>query len=337
MIRVAAAVFAAMAIAALLAAMAAVAVIKAALAPGPAPDPVTILVERGSGLQSIGEALAAAGAVRDGTVFVLAVRFGGLDRVLQAGEYAFPPHVSAAAAARAMARGAVVVHRLTVPEGLTSREIRDLLVAEPLLSGPVEAAADGTLLPETYRFTRGDARQGLIDRMQRDMRDAVDALWPRRDADLPFDTPQEAVALAAIVEKETAVPGERPLVAGVFVNRLKRGMPLQSDPTVIYALTGGRGALGRTLARADWAIDSPYNTYRNTGLPPGAIANPGRESIAAVLHPAETDYLYFVADGSGGHAFAATLEEHNRNVEAWRRLRDGGTDPAGQEEGGTAP
>jgi UPF0755 protein len=186
-----------------------------------------------------------------------------------------------------------------------------------------EIPAEGTLLPETYSYQRGDSCNDLIGRMKAAMQHAIDELWPARTPGLPFADAQEAVILASIVEKETGLAAERPLVASVFVNRLVDGMPLQSDPTVIYAITQGRGKLDRQLLRSDWQIESPYNTYVARGLPPGPIANPGRAAIAAVLDPAKTDYLYFVANGTGGHAFAVTLDEHNRNVEAWRRIRDG--------------
>jgi UPF0755 protein len=217
--------------------------------------------------------------------------------------------------------GVTVKHRLTIPEGLTSAEIVALVAAAPDLEGSVPAAlpADGSLLPETYFFSKGDTREQLLERMRKGMSDALAELWPARDGAVALKTVAEAVTLASIVEKETGLAAERPRVASVFFNRLAQGMPLQSDPTVIYALTGGKGPLGRALLRADLQVASPYNTYANPGLPPGPIANPGRASLEAVLHPDSTKDLYFVADGSGGHAFAATLDEHNRNVAAWRK------------------
>ena len=179
---------------------------------------------------------------------------------------------------------------------------------------------EGSLLPETYLFTRGDTRAEIIARMQAAMT-AVDRLWAERAAGLPLDTPEEAVILASIIEKETGVNSERAVVAGVFVNRLRRGMRLQTDPTVIYALTNGERPLGRELWRRDLEVDSPYNTYKVVGLPPGPIANPGLSALEAAMNPAETEYFYFVADGSGGHAFAKTLRDHNRNVAEWRRFQ----------------
>lgn len=225
-----------------------------------------------------------------------------------------------------LVEGDTVVRKVTVPEGLTSTEIVALINEAEGLSGEIESVPpEGSLLPETFHFTYGDPRNALIERMQADMKRLLDGLWEGRAEDLPISTPEEAVILASIIEKETAVAGERPQVASVFVNRLNRGMPLQSDPTVVYALTDGEGPLGRPLTRQDWKVDSPYNTYANSGLPPGPIANPGRESLEAALQPAETEFLYFVADGSGGHAFAKTLAEHNRNVAKWRRIRDAET------------
>jgi UPF0755 protein len=223
--------------------------------------------------------------------------------------------------------GKTVVRRLTVAEGLTTAQVLDLLDATDGLEGRIaERPPEGSLLPETYHFSYGDSRQGMVERMQRAMRETLDRLWRKRRADLPLKTKQQALTLASIVEKETAVPHERPHIAGVFLNRLRRGMPLQSDPTVAYALTGGKVPLDRALASADLKTDSPYNTYVSRGLPPGPIANPGRESIAAVLQPLDTDDLYFVADGGGGHAFARTFQEHLRNVQRWRKVEREGRD-----------
>jgi UPF0755 protein len=259
--------------------------------------------------------------IRDSLVFAAGVRVYGEERPLQAGEYQFAARVSMRLVMEQMIDGVTVKHRLTIPEGLTSAEIVALVAAAPDLEGSVPAAlpADGSLLPETYFFSKGDTREQLIERMRKGMSDTLAELWPARDGAVPLKTIAEAVTLASIVEKETGLATERPHVASVFFNRLAQGMPLQSDPTVIYALTGGKGPLGRALLRADLQFASPYNTYANAGLPPGPIANPGRASLEAVLHPASTKDLYFVADGSGGHAFAATLDEHNRNVAAWRK------------------
>jgi UPF0755 protein len=217
--------------------------------------------------------------------------------------------------------GRTVVRHLTIPEGLTTVEILALLDDAPGLSGDRSPPAEGTLLPETYNYSWGDSRAGMMARMQKAMAETLAKLWASRAAGLPLATPEAAVTLASLVEKETALAAERPRVAGVFVNRLRLGMRLQSDPTVVYALTAGKGPLGRELTRADLEVPSPYNTYRIDGLPPGPIANPGRAAIAAALQPLASRELYFVADGSGGHAFASTLEEHNRNVTRWRKLQ----------------
>jgi len=211
--------------------------------------------------------------------------------------------------------------RVVLAEGVTSARATAALRAADFLTGTIEAPpAEGRLAPRSYQVARGTARAALIARMRAAQESILAELWPERTAGLPIGTPEEALILASIVEKETAVAAERPLVASVFVNRLRAGMRLQSDPTVIYGITGGERALGRGLRRSELRRDTPWNTYVNEGLPPTPIANPGREAIAAVLNPAETEYLYFVADGSGGHAFAETLAEHNRNVARWREI-----------------
>jgi len=222
--------------------------------------------------------------------------------------------------AELIASGVTLVHRITVPEGLASAEIVTLLMDAEALEGDIsEVPPDGALLPETYHFHRGDARTEILDRMRQSMTEALAEAWEKRAENLPLKSPQEALVLAAIVEKETGVDRERALVAGVFVNRLRKGMPLQSDPTVVYGITLGAAPLGRALTRKDLAKPTPYNTYQINGLPPGPIANPGRAALEAAVNPAETEFFYFVADGNGGHAFAKTLAEHNRNVAKWRK------------------
>ncbi len=289
--------------------------------PGPAAADTTVVIEHGLGVRAIADKLADAGVIADPLVFSAGVRVYGEERPLQAGEYQFPARRSMREIMEQMIAGTTVVHRLTIPEGLTSAEIVALVAAAPDLDGsmPAEMPADGSLLPETYFFSKGDTRPQLLERMRKGMSDALAELWPARDSTVALKSVAEAVTLASIVEKETGLAAERPHVASVFFNRLAQGMPLQSDPTVIYALTGGKGPLGRALTRADLQVANPYNTYVNPGLPPGPIANPGRASLRAVLHPDSTKDLYFVADGSGGHAFAATLDEHNKNVAAWRQ------------------
>jgi UPF0755 protein len=288
---------------------------------GPAAADSVVVLASGTGLQGIAGRLAEAGVIASADVFVLAARLGaGGGRDLKAGEYRFPARASIAAVLEKLRAGDTVVHRLTVPEGLTSHQVLALVAAAEGLEGEVGTVPDeGTLLPETYHYNFGDTREGLVRRMTEAMRAALDELWPARRSDLPLRSPDEALVLASIVEKETGVAAERARVAGVFVNRLKRNMRLQSDPTVIYALTEGRTSLDRAPTRAELATDSPYNTYVVTGLPPGPIANPGRAALEATLQALPTDELYFVADGSGGHAFARTFAEHLVNVRRWRR------------------
>ena len=289
-------------------------------AAGPLQDEVVVVVPRGAGLEAIAADLAAAGAISDARVFALGVRLFGDATALKAGEYAFAPGSSMEQVAALIASGRTVVYRLTVPEGLTSKEIVDLLQEAEALQGTIDAVpADGALLPETYHFHRGDQRSAVLERMTQSMAATLDEVWEARAEDLPLTSPQEAVILASIIEKETGVDAERALVAGVFVNRLRKGMPLQSDPTVVYGITEGKAPLGRSLTRKDLAEPTPFNTYKINGLPPGPIANPGRAALQAAVSPAETEYFYFVADGNGGHAFAKTLSEHNKNVAKWRR------------------
>ncbi|HEY8190713.1 MAG TPA: endolytic transglycosylase MltG, partial [Micavibrio sp.] len=247
----------------------------------------------------------------------------------KAGEYEFAPSISMRAVLFKLTHGDIVQRRMTIPEGRTSWQIVQIINAADGMTGTIrDIPKEGSLLPETYSFARDADRSGIISDMSKAMENAVAELWPNRAEGLPFDTPDQAITLASVVEKETGMASERARIAGVFINRLKRGMPLQSDPTVIYALTkgivkeDGMGPLGRRLLRKDMdETESPYNTYKYPGLPPGPIANPGRAAIEAVLHPEQNDYLYFVADGKGGHVFAATLAEHERNAAEWRQIR----------------
>ncbi len=290
--------------------------------PGPLQADTTVIVERGASLTAIAENLQSGGVIDDAFLFGLAARLYRVSRSLKAGEYAFPARVTMGGVIDILVSGETVIRQFTVPEGLTSVEVMTLIADVEGLVGELDGIpAEGSMLPETYNYAWADARPEVVERMQIAMSAALEELWPNRADGLPIDTPEEAVILASIVEKETGVPEERALVAGVFINRLKRGMRLQSDPTVVYALTGGSGPLGRALRSRDLKVENPYNTYGNAGLPPGPIANPGRAALEAVLNPAETDYLYFVADGTGGHAFAKTLAEHNRNVAKWRSIR----------------
>jgi len=289
--------------------------------PGPLSQPVTIVIPQGAGLASIAERLAEVGVIDDPLIFEAGVRLADRARALKAGEYLFPANVSPRAAMDLLTDGSVVARKVTVAEGLTTPRVLDIIRTTEGLTGAVTLSpGEGTLLPETYHFALDDNRDAIIRRMMTAMDETLAALWPDRAEGLPIDTPEQAVILASIVEKETGLPEERAHVAGVFVNRLRRGMRLQSDPTVIYGLDPS-GTLGRGLTRRDLETATPYNTYVILGLPPGPICNPGRDAIAAVLHPLETSHLYFVADGTGGHAFASTLAEHNRNVARWRRIQ----------------
>ena len=290
---------------------------------GPLASEQVLVITPGSNLAQIARQLEAAGVLENAFIFRIGVRTMALSRSLKAGEFAFPAGVSMRDAAEIIASGKSVLYPLTIPEGLTSREIQELVRQEERLTGDIPDAPlpEGTLLPETYSFTRGDSRAQLIERMRAAMAAELAELWPGRDPDLPIKSPEEALILASIVEKETGVPEERPLVASVFVNRLRKGMRLQSDPTVAFGITLGEAPLGRLLTQADLRAPTAYNTYQIDRLPPGPIANPGRASIEAVLHPAETSYLYFVADGTGGHAFSKTLQEHNKNVAKWRKVQ----------------
>lgn len=298
-------------------------------APGPSAEESITLLPRGAGLIRIAAQLESEGLITDRRIFRAAVTLDEGDRSLRAGEYRIPAGASMAQIYELLRSGETVHYPVTFAEGLTSAMIVRALAEVEVLTGEVtEIPAEGTLLPETYHVTRGTSRQELLDRMAQDQEDLLDELWPNRAENLPFETREEAIILASIVEKETGVASERPEVAAVFVNRLRRGMRIESDPTIIYGISQGE-PLGRGLRRSE--IDNAqnaWNTYQIPRLPPTPIANPGRESIAAVLNPAESSALFFVADGTGGHVFANTYAQHQRNVANWRRIerqrRNGG-------------
>jgi UPF0755 protein len=296
--------------------------------PGPTKQETVVVLPRGAGLARIAGMLSDAGVIEHPWMFRLAVRVLGHDRVLKAGEYAFPAAITPGSVLNLLANGQTVARKLTIAEGLTVAEIYQLLdKAEGLVGELPPPPPEGSLLPETYFYAFGDRREDLVRRMRRGMQDLLGQLWQKRARGLPLVRPEDAVTLASIVDKETSQPDERRKIAAVFINRLRSGMRLQADPTVIYGLTEGERRLGRALTRQDWTDGSAYNTYQIEGLPPGPIGNPGRASIEAVLNPAAVDYLYFVANGNGGHAFARTLAEHNRNVAAWRKLQSGEATP----------
>jgi UPF0755 protein len=298
-------------------------------APGPAQEETIVLLPRGAGLIRIAQQLENEGVIEDRRIFRIAITLDEGDRDLRAGEYRIPANASMADIYELLRSGETVQHPVTFAEGLTSAMIVAVLNEVEVLTGEIaEVPEEGTLLPETYLVTRGTPRQEVIDRMAEAQDALLDELWPNRAEDLPFDTREEAIILASVVEKETGLASERPEVAAVFVNRMRRGMRLESDPTIIYGISRGE-ALGRGLYRSELDnADNEWNTYQNDGLPPTPIANPGRESLAAVLNPAESSALFFVADGTGGHVFADTYAEHRRNVAQWRRIererRNGG-------------
>jgi len=285
----------------------------------PTTDTQYLYIERGSGLLRASYLADRQGLVKARWHFLVAAKMLGMERSLQAGEYEIAPSFTLRETFEKIRRGERFLRRLAVPEGLSTREIDALLRSSfGLELEGLRLAPEGSLLPDTYFYERGDKASTLLARMQGKQRELVDSIWAARAPGLPFESVEEAITLASIVEKETGVASERPMVAAVFVNRLKKGMRLQSDPTVIYGITEGL-PLGRAITRSDLKEVTAYNTYRIAGLPPTPIANPGEQAIRAVLNPADVPYLYFVADGSGGHAFAVSLDEHNRNVARWRQ------------------
>jgi UPF0755 protein len=323
----------------------AIAVMLAALAglwiyqsPGPAArqgSQTTVILRHGAHLPEIAAELEDKGVVLNSSLFIAAAQLTGAARQLKAGEYAFPSRASLAQVLSTIRLGRIVRHFITIPEGLTSEQATAILMGSEVLAGSAPVPEEGSILPETYEVTRGTDRSAVLRRMTDAHDRLVAELWPKRRAGLPFKTPEEALILASIVEKETGLESERPRVAAVFINRLQKGMKLASDPTIIYGLTGGK-PLGRGIRQSELTASTPYNTYVIPGLPPTPICNPGRASIAAVLDPPQTDELYFVADGTGGHAFSSTFEQHAKNVERWRQIErqrsgDGATPLRGAE------
>ncbi len=282
-----------------------------------------LLIQPGQSVAGVARDMQSRGLIRSALQFRVAAKWLGMERSLFAGEYQIHATESFSSLLRRIKAHDTYQRRIAIPEGWSVKEVEQQLYnAAGLDTTNLVMPAEGNLLPDTYFYQWGDSAASLVRRMQAAMTDTLAAEWEVRASDLPLDSPEEALVLASIVEKETAVATERPLVAAVFVNRLRRGMRLQSDPTVIYGVTGGM-PLDRPISRRDLREVTAYNTYRIDGLPPTPISNPGIDSIRAVLHPAAVPYLYFVANGEGGHAFATTLENHNRNVARWRRLQRG--------------
>lgn len=289
--------------------------------PGPRPGPHTVLIQEGATIGSVARKLEKQGAIPGDarTYYVMARLFGSKDPI-QAGEFSIPKGMGGAAILDLLQHGRPVQRLITVTEGMPAIIVGEKLAANAYLAGPVPNIEEGSLLPNSYGYQRGENRAALLRRMQDAMQKALADLWPKRSPDCAIATPQEAVILASIVEKETGKASERRMIAGVYCNRLRIGMKLDADPTVIYPITRGK-PLGRRILKSELNADNGYNTYRRAGLPIGPVANPGRASIEAVLHPAATKALYFVADGTGGHAFANTLAEQNANVAKWYQLR----------------
>lgn len=292
-------------------------------APGPSArqgQTTVVTLPSGSGVSAIAARMKAAGVIRSTDLFRAAATLTGADRRLRAGEYEVPSGTSLAGVLNLLVEGRVVRHFVTLPEGWSSLQAVDILNKEAVLTGTVaETPEEGSLWPDTYEVSRGDTRQSVIDRMQRAATENLRLLWSQRSPATVARTPEEAVILASIVEKETALAAERPRVAAVFTNRLRAGMRLESDPTIVYGVTKGR-PLGRGIRRSELLAPTPWNTYQINGLPPTPIANPGKEAVKAVLNPPADPALFFVADGSGGHAFALTYDEHLQNVARWRQI-----------------
>ena len=297
--------------------------------PGPLPEDRIVNIPRGSGIRDIADVLVHDGVIDQPWVFVGGVLVLKAREDLKAGEYQFNAHASLRDVVATIVDGRVVPHQITIPEGLTAEQIVARLLDDDVLTGNIkEIPREGTLLPDTYNFTRGITREQIIQRMQQAQQRLVKEIWDRHSPDLPLKNADQLVVLASLVEKETGKPEERTRVAAVFVNRLKQKMRLQSDPTIIYGLVGGKGTLGRSLTKNDIDQATPYNTYQVDGLPPGPIANPGRASLEAAANPARTRELYFVADGTGGHAFAETYEQHQKNVARLRAFESDQKDQA---------
>ncbi len=293
--------------------------------PGPLNDKKIVLVPRNTSLKEIAYILHDAKVIKAPMVFYGAAKLFNHFNRLKAGEYVFSPHTSPIQVINVLRLGRSVIHQITIPEGTTVYYAMELLRNQPILLGDIIGEIpEGSLMPDTYFFSYGDTRQGMINRMQEKMSAKLEALWLKRDQSIPLKNQHEAIILASIIEKETSLSKEKPRVSAVFLNRIKKDMKLQADPTIIYAISNKTGKLGRPLTKQDLKYDSPYNTYLYKGLPPTPIANPGIEAIKAALNPIKTSDLFFVVDGTGGHAFSDNLAEHNDNVRSYReKVREG--------------
>ena len=300
-------------------------------APGPLAEEKTVIIPRGLGTRDIADLLQREGVIDQPWIFMGGVLVMKAREGLKFGEYRFAARASLSDVVDTITEGKVVQHSLTVAEGLTSEQIVARLLQNDALAGPIkEVPREGTLLPETYKFTRGTSRESVIQRMQQTAQQALAEAWQKRAEGLPLKSPEELLTLASIIEKETGRPDERTRVSAVFHNRIKQKMRLQSDPTIIYGLTGGKGSLGRPILESEIRQPTPYNTYVIDGLPPGPIANPGRASLEAAANPARTKEVYFVADGTGGHVFSDNYEQHQRNVAKLRAAEAGTPEPAAE-------
>jgi len=308
-------------------------------APGPLAEPRSVMIPRGADLAAIAGILKRQNVIDSDFAFRLAAYATKAHASLKAGEYGFEPRVSLKGVLETLVSGRSILHGVTVPEGWTSEQVVARLLAEEALSGEIAAIPpEGSLAPDTYKFTRGTPRQEILDKMARAQEQRLRQVWETRADGLPVKSPEELLTLASIVEKETGRADERPQVAAVFINRLKQKMRLDSDPTFLYGVYGGAGKPpGTPVTQSAKESDTPYNTYKIKGLPPGPIANPGLDALKAVARPAASDHLYFVADGTGGHVFAKTLDEHNRNVQRWRQIEARQQGAAGQAPGADAP
>ena len=308
------------AIAAVLLAVAALSLLGGWFSAGPLPAEKAFVVPDGASLGTVAARLEASGAIKSASSFRRRARIFGGGAPIKAGEFLLPKGASSSQILAILQGDEVLRRFVTVPEGMPSIMVYERLMAQPLLTGDIAVPPDGSILPDTYEIERGETRQAVLLRMQAAMQRTLAELWAKRAPGIAVTTPQQALALAAIVEKETGKPSERRIVAGLYSNRLRQGIMLQADPTIIYPITRGK-PLGRRILQSEIQAINDYNTYSMIGLPKGPITNPGKASIEAVLNPAKTDALYMVADGTGGHQFATTLPQHNANVERWFAIR----------------